>query len=43
MTLKDYFKKAKEEGWAIGQFNFSTLEQLRGILAAAKKTKSPAE
>jgi len=41
MKLKDYFKKAQKEKWAIGQFNFSTFEQLRGIIAAAQKTKSP--
>jgi fructose-bisphosphate aldolase class II len=41
MPLKYYLKKAQKEGWAIGQFNFSTLEQLRGILAAAKRLKSP--
>lgn len=41
MKLLFYFKKAKKEGWAIGQFNFSSLEQLRGILLAAKKLRSP--
>jgi ketose-bisphosphate aldolase len=41
MELKNYLKKAKKENWAIGQFNFSTLEQLRGILAGAKRLKSP--
>jgi len=41
MELKKYLEKAKRGRWAIGQFNFSTLEQLRGILAAAKKMKSP--
>lgn len=41
MNLRDYLKKAQKEKWAIGQFNFSTLEQLRGILDAAKKTRSP--
>jgi len=41
MTLKDYLKKAQKQKFAIGQFNFSTLEQLRGILAAARKMKSP--
>ena len=41
MNLKYYLNKAKKEKWAIGQFNFSSLEQLRGILAAAKKLKSP--
>lgn len=39
--IKYYFKKAQKEHWAIGQFNFSTIEQLRGILEAAKETKSP--
>jgi len=41
MNLKDYFKKAQKEKWAIGQFNFSTLEQLRGIFLAAQRLKSP--
>ncbi len=41
MTLKDYLEKAQKEKWAVGQFNFSTIEQLRGILAAAQKMKSP--
>lgn len=41
MTLKNYLKKAQKEKWAIGQFNFSTIEQLRGILAAARALKSP--
>ncbi len=41
MNLKDYLKKAQKEHWAIGQFNFSTLSQLKGIIEAAKKLKSP--
>jgi len=41
MILKEYFQKAQKEKWAIGQFNFSTLDQLRGILSAAKVKKSP--
>ena len=41
MNLKNYFKKARKEKWAIGQFNFSTLEQLKAIFAAAQKMKSP--
>lgn len=41
MKLKDYLKKAQREKFAIGQFNFSTLEQLRGILAAAQKMQNP--
>lgn len=39
--LKQYLSKAQKEGWALGQFNFSTMEQLRGILNAAKELKSP--
>jgi len=42
MKIKDYFKKAEEEKWAIGQFNFSTLEQLKAIIQAVKKLNSPA-
>ncbi len=41
MQLKDYLEKAQKQKFAIGQFNFSTFEQLRGILAAAQKMKSP--
>jgi len=41
MELRNYLEKAKKQSWAIGQFNFSTIEQLRGILAAAQKTRSP--
>ena len=41
MNIKDYFKKAKKENWAIGQFNFSTLEQLKAIISAAEKLNSP--
>src|SRR3989338_7812700 len=40
-NLRYYLKKAKEEKWAIGQFNFSTIEQLRGILGAAVEKNSP--
>lgn len=41
MNLKEYFIKAQKEKWALGQFNFSTLEQLKGILMAAKNLRSP--
>ncbi len=41
LTLKQILKDAQKKHYAIGQFNFSTLEQLRGILAAAQKMKSP--
>lgn len=41
ITLKQILKDAQKNHYAIGQFNFSTIEQLRGILEAAKKMKSP--
>jgi len=41
MTIKDYFKKAQKEKWAIGQFNISNLETLRAIVKAAQNLKSP--
>ena len=39
--LKYFFSKAKKEKWAIGQFNFSTLEQFKAIINVAKRLKSP--
>jgi len=41
MNLRYYLKRAQKEGWALGQFNFSTLEQLKGIILAAKKLRAP--
>jgi fructose-bisphosphate aldolase, class II len=37
----EFLKKARKEGWAIGQFNASTLEALKAIFFAAKNLKSP--
>lgn len=34
-------KEAQEEKWAVGQFNVSTLETLRGAVLAAQNLKSP--
>ncbi len=39
--LKKHLKKAKEEGFALGQFNFSTVEQLKGITRAAEEAEVP--
>jgi len=36
-TLKYWFKQAKEKKYSIGQFNFSSEEQLKAIVLAAKK------
>lgn len=41
MELDQILKKVKKEKWAIGQFNFSTIEQLKGIIGAAKKLSAP--
>jgi tagatose 1,6-diphosphate aldolase GatY/KbaY len=41
MTLKQVLKNAKKNKSAVGQFNFSTLDQLRGILKAAQAAKKP--
>jgi fructose-bisphosphate aldolase class II len=41
MKFLSYLKKAKKEGWAIGQFNVSGAEILIAIIQAAKKLKSP--
>ena len=38
---KSFFKKARKEKWAIGQFNFSTLEILKAIFEAASNLRSP--
>ncbi len=40
--IKKVFQRARREGWAVGQFNFSSLEQLQGIARAAKETQAPA-
>ena len=40
-NLKHYFEKAKKEGFAIPQFNFSDFSQVRGIVNKAAELKSP--
>lgn len=39
--LNGFLKKAAEEGWALGHFNISNLEQLRAILNAAQSAMAP--
>lgn len=39
--LSYYLQKAKKEGFAIGQFNFSDWSQVKGIVAAAQNLKAP--
>lgn len=40
VTTKDMFKKAYEEGYAIGAFNVNNMEIVQGIANAAKKCNS---
>lgn len=40
-TLKQYFRRAQKEKWALGHFNFSTADQLRAIVEVAAEMKSP--
>src|SRR3989344_5032526 len=42
MTLKEYLRRATDEGWATGHFNASELDQMRAIVEACKETGSPA-
>lgn len=39
--LRNHLNKAREEGYALGQFNFCTLEQLQGIMLASKELSAP--
>lgn len=41
MDFKKILKKAQKEHYAIGQFNASNLEQIKAIVGAAYKLKSP--
>lgn len=38
---REYFKKAKDQGFAIGAFNAASIETLKAIASAAKKLQSP--
>ncbi len=41
MTARDWFDKARKEGFAIGAFNIDAFEIFKAILIAAKNKKSP--
>ena len=41
MNLKEYYKDAINNHYALGAFNFCNLESLKGILNAAKESNSP--
>jgi fructose-bisphosphate aldolase class II len=40
-SLRYYLTRAKIEGWALGQFNFATLEVLQSIVETGAELKSP--
>lgn len=40
--LNEYLKDARDGGYAIGHFNFSTIDVLRGAVTAAKEAGAPA-
>jgi len=40
-TLKHYLKRAQEESFTIGHYNFSDFTQLKAIVSAGEKNKSP--
>ncbi len=42
MTLNEYLKEARANGYAIGHFNFATEDVLRGIVEASRDAGAPA-
>lgn len=41
LNTKQYFKKAQEGDYAIGQFNCSSADQIKAVIQSAKNLKSP--
>src|SRR3989344_5514775 len=41
MTVREWFEKAQQDGFAIGAFNADNLEIFKAICVAAKNKKSP--
>jgi len=41
LSTKQYFKKAHDGNYAIGQFNCSSADQIKAVIQAAKNLKSP--
>lgn len=40
-TLRNYFRQAREKGYAIGHFNFATADVLRAIVQGAQEAGAP--
>lgn len=41
MTARDWFTKARKEGFAIGAFNIDSLDIFKAVMVAAQREKSP--
>src|SRR3989344_9063196 len=41
MNAKEWFKKAKQENFAIGAFNIDSLDIFKAVMVAAQNKKSP--
>ena len=41
IEIVELIKRAREEKWALGQFNMSNMETLQGIIQAGNELKSP--
>ncbi len=41
MKLKNHIQQARKEKYALGQFNLSTIDQMKGIVKAAKEMQVP--
>ena len=40
LSTKQRFQKAEQGGYALGQFNVSTADQVKAVMAAAVKTRA---
>lgn len=40
-SVRDVFERAQSEGWALGAFNASSIETVKGIVQAASKLRAP--
>ena len=41
VSMKEMLEKAKNEGYAVGQFNINNLEWTQAVLTAAQENESP--
>ena len=43
VTTKEMFKKAYEEGYAVGAFNVDNVDVMKAVLKAAENKKAPTQ